>query len=163
MGRHKGPGWCGGEIREAGRVGDLGEGKEKVGTWKGLDETAVTCLKDGLLCGGTIVAALLPIAQLPHLRAGLIERLHSAESDVQLIPVVLHHVCQIVHINVIVCWCQVVCTPQIATANKYQYPAMGAAFINMVSAAGYLKTKCDETKEIDVTAVVLPCCEGNDV
>ena len=78
-------------------------------------------LKDGALRGCIVVAALLHIALLPHLRAGLIERLHSAESDVQVIPVVSHYLCQIVHISIIVRCCQVVCSPLIATTNSYDY------------------------------------------
>ena len=99
---------------------------------------AVACLKDGALSGGIVVAPLLHIAQLPHPRAGLIERLHCAESDVHLIPVVLHHLCQIVHISVVVCWCQVVCTPHIATANMCTVQLRYAALIDSVLVAGRL-------------------------
>lgn len=66
------------------------------------------CLQDDVLCGWVIVAALLSIASIPTAGEGLIERLYSPEGHVQLMLVIPHYLCEVVHISVIVLLCQIV-------------------------------------------------------
>ena len=114
--------------------------------WEGIAVMVMVaegvCLEDGALGGGIIVAPFLLVAQLPHPRTGLIERLQSAEGDVHLILIVPHNLCQVVHVSVIVHRCQVVCALYITTASKHRHRVEHAAGINIRSSADHSKTTC---------------------
>jgi len=65
-------------------------------------------LKNAVLGHSIIMTPFLDVAKLPLSRAGLIERLHSSEGDVDLLPVILHNFGQVVHKGIIVGWRKIV-------------------------------------------------------